>query len=45
MKKVTIVDVDSVVSDDTDFVSEVEPSIKGGKKIAKAIVENINEFL
>ena len=45
MKRVTIVDVVSIVSDEEDFISEVEPSIKGGKKIAKAIVEKINEFL
>ena len=45
LKRVTLVDVDSVVVKEEDFVSEVEPSSKGGKKIAKAVVSKINEYL
>ena len=45
LKQVALVDVDSVVVKEEDFVSEVEPSSKGGKKIAKEIVSKINEFI
>ncbi len=45
LKKVVLVDIDSIVVKEEDFVSEVEPSTKGSKKIARAIVNEINKFV
>ncbi len=43
--RVAMIDIDSLLTEEEDFVDDIEPSSKGGKKITRAIVDNINEFL
>jgi hypothetical protein len=43
--RLSLIDVAGICTEEEDFVSEIEPSSKGGKKIAREIVNKINEFL
>lgn len=43
--RLSLIDVAGICTEEEDFVSEIEPSSKGGKKIARAIVNKINDFL
>jgi len=43
--RLLLVDVSNICKEEDDFVSEIEPSSKGGKKIARAIVSKINEVI
>ena len=43
--RVELIDIDALLTEEEDFVDDIEPSSKGGKKITSAIVDKINEFL
>jgi len=38
-----LIRVDEICVEEEDFTNEIEPSSTGGKKIADAIVQNVNE--
>jgi len=43
--RVSLVDIDSLFTEEEDFTDDIEPSSKGGNKIRRAIVDGVNEFL
>ena len=42
--KANIFDISKLLTDASDFVSNIEPSETGGKKLAEAILKKVNDM-